>query len=325
MIKSIYMFFVMLLITSTLSSCANRDVIVIYSSLEDFRAQTIVEDLNKEMPDVNIMIQYYSTGTHAAKLEFEADDTPCDIFLGLEGAYAEHISYLFYDLSNDFDTSIYLDDVLPPTNKYHVFSREAGCIILNTKYLKEHELPEPKTYEDLLNPIYKDLIMMPNPKSSGTGFNFYSYIYQAYGENYALDYFAKLAKNVKQFSESGSGPVKAIDKGEIAIGLGMVSQAAMYAKENTNIKAISFPDGLPYSLFCMGIIDGHENKSNVIRVYEYLYNVSAKRDKELYLAEPLYKEQNTYNEYYPKDYKLAKMTNLYDFDYREKLLDKWRW
>lgn len=317
--------FISLLLIMLVSSCANRNVVVIYSCLEDFRVQTIIDDLAREMPDVNVKIQYYSTGTNAAKLEFEADDTPCDIFLALEGAYAEHISYLFYDLSNSFDTSIYLDDVLPPTNKYHVFSREAGCIILNTKYLNEHNLPEPKTYEDLLNPIYKDLIMMPNPKSSGTGFNFYSYIYQAYGEDYALDYFAKLANNVKQFSESGSAPVKAIDRSEIAIGLGMVSQAATYAKENKNIKAISFQDGLPYSLFCMGIINGHENKNNVMRVYKYLYDVSAKRDKELYLAEPLYKEQNTYNPYYPKDYKLAKMTNLYDFEYREKLLDLWRW
>lgn len=316
---------ILLVLIMIVSSCANRNVVVIYSCLEDFRVQTIIDDLKREMPDVNVKIQYYSTGTNAAKLEFEADDTPCDIFLALEGAYAEHISYLFYDLSNDFDTSIYLDDVLPPINKYHVFSREAGCIILNAKYLSEHKLPEPKTYEDLLNPIYKDLIMMPNPKSSGTGFNFYSYIYQAYGEEYALDYFAKLAENVKQFSESGSAPVKAIDRGEIAIGLGMVSQAANYAKENKNIKAVSFADGLPYSLFCMGVIDGHENKANVMRVYDFLYNVSAKRDKELYLAEPLYKEQNTYNPYYPKDYKLAKMTNLYNFEYREKLLDLWRW
>lgn len=325
MIKKIIISICFLLIILCISSCANRNVVIIYSSLEDFRVQTIVDDLAKDLPDVEVKIQYYSTGTHAAKLEFEADDTPCDIFLALEGAYSEHISDLFYDLSNDFDTSRYFEDILPPTNKYHVFSSEAGCIILNTKYLQEHNLKEPTCYEDLLDPSYKGLIMMPNPKSSGTGFNFYSYIYHTYGQDYTLNYFEKLSKNVKQFSESGSGPVKAIDRGEIAIGLGMVSQAATLAAKNPNIKTISFEDGLPYSAFCMGIIKGHEKKENVMQVYKYLYDVSIPKDRELYLAEPLLKYQNLYNPYYPKDYKLAKMENLYNFSYREELLDLWRW
>lgn len=97
MIKKIITFISFILIVLGIASCANRNVVVIYSSLEDFRVQTIIDDLTRDLPNVEVKIQYYSTGTHAAKLEFEADDTPCDIFLALEGAYAEHISNLFYD------------------------------------------------------------------------------------------------------------------------------------------------------------------------------------------------------------------------------------
>ncbi len=323
--KKILILLITILTLISITSCGYRDAVIIYSSLEDFRVQTIIDDLNKVYPDIKVKIQYYSTGTNAAKLNFEGKRTDADIFLALEGPYVEKIEKNLYNLENEFSVDNYLKEVLPPTNKYHVFSREAGCIILNTKVLENKKINEPTCYEDLLKPEYKDLIMMPNPKSSGTGFAFYNSIYSTYGKDRAIEYFSKLSTNIKQYTESGSGPVKAIDRGEIAIGLGMVSQAALYASKNKDIKLISFKEGLPYSMFCMGLIDGKQTKKNVMTVYDYLFNVSVLKDKELHVAEHIFKNQKTENIYYPKDYTYSKMDNIYDFEYKEQLLDLWKW
>ena len=55
---------------------------------------------------------------------------------------------------------------------------------------------------------------MPNPRSSGTGYNFLKSLVNAWGEDEAFAYFDRLAENVYQFTSSGSGPVNALVQGE---------------------------------------------------------------------------------------------------------------
>ena len=44
--------------------------------------------------------------------------------------------------------------------------RQAGSIVVNNEVLAKYNLPMPQTYEDLLDPMYKGLIAMPDPKSA---------------------------------------------------------------------------------------------------------------------------------------------------------------
>ena len=92
-------------------------------------------------------------------------------------------------------------------NAYVTWERQAGALIINTDVLKKHKLSEPKTYEDLLDRKYYNLIAMPDPKSSGTGYFFFKNLVNTMGEEKALAYIDKLEFNVKQFTESGSGQV----------------------------------------------------------------------------------------------------------------------
>ena len=66
---------------------------------------------------------------------------------------------------------------------------------------------------------------MPDPKSSGTGYFFYKNWVNLWGDQDALDYVDKLYGNLKQFTESGSGPIKLLRQGEVAIGLALTFQA----------------------------------------------------------------------------------------------------
>ncbi len=313
-----------ILICTSCKKC-KKDRVLIYTSNEDFRIETMKEVFSKELPDIEVVIQYYSTGAHAAKLKAEGKDTPCDIFVGLEVGYTETLTDLLADLS-DYDTSNYLDDILPNHHKYHIWSKEAGSIIINNKVLKEKNLPKPSSYKDLLNPIYKDLVMMPNPKTSGTGYYFYNNLYNVLGETEALNYFEQLNTIVKQFSESGSGPVKALDKGEIAIALGMTFQAITSVNKNPDLEIMYFEEGSPYSLYAMGIISGKENNNNVKRVYDVLYNKVTLEDKRLHNPEQIYKNQiASVIPNYPQNVKYAKMAGMFDPNYKEQLIDKWKW
>ena len=83
----------------------------------------------------------------------------------------------------------------------------------------------PAGYEDLLKPEYKGLVIMPNPKSSGTGYMFVKALVVSMGEEEALAYFDQLNENIIEYTSSGSGPINRLIQKEAAIGLGMTSQA----------------------------------------------------------------------------------------------------
>lgn len=322
--KKLYLTILSVLTILACVACANRNAVIVYTSLEDFRLKDLKNLLSEELPEVDVKFQYYSSGTHAAKLKFEGKKTVADIFLALESAYADNVSDNFYNLSN-YSTSRYLDDILPKANKFHVFSRESGCIAVNTKRLKELNLEVPKSYEDLLKPEYREEILMPNPKSSGTGYVFYNNVVALRGEEGALDYFSRLSRNIKFYTESGSAPVNALKKGDVSIALCMAAQAANTAKVDSNIKLYALDTGLPYTIYTMGIIEGHQKRAHVQDVYDVLFNKAVENDNIKFCNEQIYKDLIITNPYYPEDYKFSQMVNVYDYKYKEHLLDQWRY
>ena len=226
----------LLLISCTLSGCGNDNQIVIFTSLEDYRITQLEADLKKNLPNQNVVVQYLDTGTLVSRLQSEGTSSDCDIALGVEATNMEKLisgnSALFADLSS-YDSSHYLDELLQYPSYlagkpvYHIFDKEAGSIILNTKVLADHGLTAPTSFADLLDSKYKGLIEMPNPKTSGTGYYFLNGLVSSWGEEKALAYFDSLSSNIKEFTTSGSGPVKALNRDEIAIGLGMITISAV--------------------------------------------------------------------------------------------------
>ena len=207
-----------------ITTVKNDNSIIIYSSMEQFRNDELQEQLNEKFPDLDVYVMYVSTAKSAAKLSIEGTGSDADIVVGLEHAYMTKIEEHMADVSQ-YSHLEYEDDMVVESGKYLTWERQAGSIIVNKTILERENLPLPETYEDLLDPVYKNLIAMPDPKSSGTGFFFLKNLVNVMGEEEAFDYIDGLASNVKQFTESGSGPVKLLIQGEVAVGLGLTFQA----------------------------------------------------------------------------------------------------
>ena len=196
---------------------------------------------------------------------------------------------------------------------------------MNTEVLEKHGLEAPKTYEDLLKPEYKNLIAMPDPKSSGTGYFFYKNWVNTMGEDEALAYVDKLHDNLKQFTESGSGPIKMLTQGEVAVGLGMTFQAVSEINEGQPFEIIYPPTGSPYSLTGTALIDGHQDKTGVSEVFDYIINDFLVYDKENFSPELVLKDQKNNIPNYPQDIQYADMTGIEDVEEKERLLSLWKY
>lgn len=313
------------------SASTGKDRVVIYTASEDERIAYIQEELDKQFPDTEIVLQSLGTGQLLSKLQAEGKNGDCDIFYDLEVVNAEIILNaspdLFVDLS-DYDFSIYDPSVTGYTDRHHKYAvngKTAGAFLVNTKMLEEKGLPIPATYDDMLKPEYAGLISMPNPKSSGTGYSYYNGMITILGEEAGMKYFEDLNPNIKEYTTSGSAPAKAAVRGDVAIAYGLLWQCVNYANENEGMTVVVPEQGLAFNLFTMGMISGHETKGSVKEVFTYLYNELNKpqcakfNPDKIYVDMPAAEIQN-----YPADYKEIPMAGLFDFEYKQELLDKWK-
>lgn len=295
--------------------------VVIYSGAEEYRNEYFSKRLKEQFPDYDISIEYMPTGELAAKLAAEGTDTDIDIIYDLDYSYAGLVEQYLADLS-EYDQSIYTDDVKVANNKYLPECRNGGAIIINPDVLAEKGLAEPTCYDDLLKPEYKNLISMPNPKSSGTGYMFLKSLVNTWGEEKAFDYFNKLSDNILQFTTSGSGPVNALVQKEAAIGLGMTAQAVTKINEGANLKIVFFEEGSPFSLYGYAMPEGKQNKKAVKDVFDFFYNTLVEEDKQLFYPEQIYNDKTFVVENYPTDIHYADMSGN-TTEEKTRLLENW--
>lgn len=307
-----------------ITTVKNDNTIIIYSSMEQFRNDALQEQLKEQFPDLDVYVMYMSTAKAAAKLSIEGVNSDADIVVGLENAYMSKIVDHMADVSK-YSKLEYEDDMVVESGKYLVWERQAGSIIVNRTILEKENLPLPETYEDLLNPVYKNYIAMPDPKSSGTGFFFLKNLVNVMGEEAAYDYIDELAKNVKQFTESGSGPVKLLIQGEAAIGLGLTFQAVNELNNGNDFLILEPEFGSPYSLTSTSMLEGRQNDPDIVRVFEFIVNDYMIYDKMYGSPEKVLKVQENGIENYPENIKYADMTGIEDIAEKERLLAKWKY
>jgi iron(III) transport system substrate-binding protein len=302
----------------------DENQVVIYSTSEDFRIEYFQRRLNEQFPDYNIIINYMPTGNLAAKLKAEGTKTECDIIGELDAAYLEGMVDNLADLSA-YDTSIFLNELIPAHHKYLPWTKNSGGIFFNESFLTSRNLPIPASYDDLLNPQYKGIISMPNPKSSSTGFFFLKNLVNTRGEDAAFAYFDRLSENILQFTSSGSGPVNALVQGEAGIGLGMVFQVVTTINGGVPLKILFFEEGSPYSTYGVTMIKGKETRKAVRDVFEFYSTILSREDKELYMPEQIFKVQTNTIPNYPLDVKPANMTGIEDLAEKQRLMEKWKY
>jgi iron(III) transport system substrate-binding protein len=320
--------FIVLAFTATLTTgCKSGESkqVVLFTSTEDFRTEHMQQLLDEKFPDYDISLQVLNTGNHAAKLKAEGAQTEADIILNLETGYLEGLEEMFADLSS-FDLSPFLPELVPASKKYLPWDKSSGAIVFNRKKLEDSGIPVPSSYNDLLNPAYKGLISMPNPKSSGTGYMFLVSLVNAWGEDAAFDYFDRLAENILQFTTSGSGPVNALIQGEVAIGLGMTLTAVQAINtRNAPLEMTFFQEGAPSITTGMAIIKGKEDRAIVKEVFQFAMTTLVREDKELYCPEPIFRDQPNNIANYPRVIPYADMTGVYDLARKDKLLERWKY
>ena len=231
----------------------------IYTAIEDEFLNEYVNEFEKDYPDIKVNIIRDSTGIVTARLLAEKDNPKADIVWGVAAS-----SLLILDEEGSLYpyTPIGLENV---DEKFYESKNEiphwvgiclwTGAITVNTEELEKNGLPMPTSYTDLLNPIYKNEMIMPDPGSSGTGFLMVSGWLQNDGEENGWKFMDELNKNMKSYVHSGSLPTKSTATGEQAIGLGMDFESLRMENKTPQIKTVFPSDILPWEMEAVALIN----------------------------------------------------------------------
>jgi iron(III) transport system substrate-binding protein len=131
----------------------------------------------------------------------------------------------------------------------------------NDKFLKEHGLKAPASWNDLLAPPYKNMLQMADARTSGTAVTRIFSILEVNGrdETKAFDYMKKKRRNVQVYTKSGGG-------GTLPVGLGQAGAGIFFIVDALDTKAkgydvsISFPkEGIGTSAEAIALLKGAKN------------------------------------------------------------------
>jgi len=139
----------------------------------------------------------------------------------------------------------------------------------NTELIAKKKLKVPQTWGDLLNPAYKGEIQVANPASSGTAYTMVATLVQLMGEDKAFDYMKALHRNIGQYTRSGTGPIKAVARGETTLSISFVHDGPGEKMQGFPIETITPADGTGAEIGSMSIIKGARKLEAAKRFYEW--------------------------------------------------------
>lgn len=253
------------LIISTLGyglSSTHAGELTIYAGAEADNIKYFSEVFAKSHPDIKLNWIRDSTGIIAARVLAEKDNPKADILFAMavtsmtnfaKQGFFEPYSPKGIDKLNP----LFLDGKTPA--EWVGLYGWASAMCFNTIEADKLKLPRPTKWSDLVNPIYKGRITMPNPASAGTGYLMVAAWIQMMGEAKAWEFMDQLHQNIGSYSHSGSKPCEQAAAGEYVIGLSFPFRAIKLKEQGAPIDIILADEGTGWEMQTAAIMKGTKN------------------------------------------------------------------
>lgn len=258
--------------------------LTVYTAVEAEDLKKYAAKFNEDHPDITIKWVRDSTGIVTAKLLAEKDNPQADVIWGLAGTSlllmkSEGMLEAYAPAGLDKLDKKFVDSSTPPS--WVGMDAWVAAVCFNTVEAKKIGLTQPKSWKDLLDPMYKGHVIMPNPNSSGTGFLDVSSWIQMFGEEGAWKFMDGLHANIARYTHSGSAPCKLAAAGEIPIGVSFAFRGAKSKAKGAPIEIIVPEEGVGWEMEATAIVAGTDNLADAKTLVDWSVT---KKANEMYNA-----------------------------------------
>jgi iron(III) transport system substrate-binding protein len=149
--------------------------------------------------------------------------------------------------------------------------------LYNEKVLKKLRLPPPKTWNDLLNPIYRGNIVHTLPYASGTMHEAVEILIQGFGEKEAWKYLRLLAAQLGRFSTGSTDTTQLVGRGEVPIGIAQPQMNAMAARKDGYPVRDLLPEKTILVPEAVALLKGAPNEANGKIFLDWLFSMDGQK------------------------------------------------
>lgn len=251
------------------ASGAPKLTLNVCSSMSKAVTQLLVEEFAQKQ-GVEVNVKYLPAGSFAERMDFlRANKFDCWLGGTAEEYYlADQQSLLspykpkeFYKMPAELRsrqgqwTSLYLEYI---------------AFISNKEKLSNYGLYAPDTWEELLQPAFKDEIIMPDYINGGASYSMITSIWQLRGKEAALEYAGKLNRQRISFTDSVAEAVEQVYQGEKMVAVVPLRTAILLETKHKHLFATVVKDANRNLLNCVAVMNKADNMEEARSFIDYL-------------------------------------------------------
>ncbi len=213
-----------------------------YSIWPENWATPMFEEFEKAT-GIHVKFMRFSSGEALARVMAEKGNPMVDVLFG--GPVETFAAGLREGVFEAYKPPAYdkLEDKFKDPDGYWIaIADDPLCFMSNKKFLEENNLKAPTSWNDILDPAYKNMIQFADARTSGTAVTRIFSILEVNNRNEdaAFDYMKKLKSNVQVYTKSGGGGTIPVGLGQAGMGIFFIVDALKTQQAGYDV-VVSFP------------------------------------------------------------------------------------
>lgn len=271
-----------------------------------------------------ISVNVVSTGDAVEMLSravMEGDQCQADLIMGIsdDQASSAYESGLFTSYNSPMLESV--DDSLEFDPEHRLIPFDYGVFAF--VWDSESGTPAPQSLEDLKDPIYKDKIILIDPRTSSVGLGLLLWTIDVYGEDGWLDWWRAVGENALTIADGWSSAYGLFTEGEAPLVISYTTSPVYHVlwEDSTRYQALVFPEGHHRTIESIGILKSSQHKEEAQAFVDFILSEG---QSETAVANSMYPANSTTE--LPDAYQWAPVpekTFSMDAEYIASNIDRW--